>query len=201
MTSCAGGCRSARVDRVDRRPGARADDLHPDTARGRLPDRRGAPRRRARIPGADLLRAGVRRARRCRCASCRAARSTARGVTPCAACTTRRRRTPRSSWCAARAARSSSSWSTCAPTRRPATIGSASSSARQRAPRLRARGIRAGLPDARGRHRGPLPDVSPLRAGGGPRSALGRSGAGHRLAAGRGAHHLRARSSMAPPPA
>ena len=45
-----------------------ARDLHPDPARGRVPDRRRAPRRRARIPRPHLLRARVRRARRCRCA-------------------------------------------------------------------------------------------------------------------------------------
>ena len=44
----------------------------------------------------------------------------------------------------------------------------------ERAARVRARGVRAGLPDPRGRHRGPLPDVAPLRAGGRARRALGR---------------------------
>ena len=114
MTSFAGGCRSARVDRGEATAGGRDDDLHPHPTRGRLRDRRGAPRATSAASSPEPSASGSSPSTARRCASRRAARSTVHGATPSAACTTRRGRTQRSSWFAARAARSSSSWSTCA---------------------------------------------------------------------------------------
>jgi hypothetical protein len=62
---------------------------------------------------------------------------------------------------------------------------------------IRPRGLRTGLSDARGRHRGPLLDVAPLCAAGRPRSALERPRSRHRVAARRGAGSLRARPGVA----
>ena len=137
----------------------------------------------------------------CRCESCRAARSTARGATPCVASISRRRLIARSSWCAARAARSSWSWSTCDPDRRLKTSGSASCSARQ-SERL------AYVPEGFAQGYQTLEDDTEVLYQMShhyvPEAARGvrwdDPALGIELASGRGAHHLRARSRMAPPP-
>ena len=54
---------------------------------------------------------------------------------------------------------------------------------RRRARAVRPRGLRARLPDAGGRERGPLPDLDALRARRGARRALGRPRLRHRVAA------------------
>ena len=120
----AGRRRLTGASNRDESPG---DDLRRDRARGRVRDRAGAASRRARISRADVLRAGVRGERGADAHRAEQHDPQPALVTPCAASTTRRRRTRRSSSSAARAARSTWSWSTCAPIRRPATAGWASS--------------------------------------------------------------------------
>ena len=78
MTSFAGACRSARADEAAAPIRAAGAVIFNPPGWGRLPDRRRAPRGRARIPRPHVLRASSPSTAG-RCASCRAARSTARG--------------------------------------------------------------------------------------------------------------------------
>ena len=97
----------------------------------------------------------------------------------CAGCTSSSRLRPRRSSCAARAARSSTSSSTCGPRARPISSTSRCElDAGQRPRALRARAVRARLPDAGRRHRDELLRRRVLHAGGRGRPALRRSAAG-----------------------
>ena len=171
-TSCAGGCRSPPADRPGP-AGARRMIFTPT----RLEDAFLIDVERHADERGFLARTFCERSSpstACRCGSSRAARSTARGAIRCAACTTRRRRTREIKL--VRCTRGSIflvmvDLRPDSPTRND-WLG-VELSARERAPRVRPRGVRAGLPDARGRHRGPLPDVAPLRAARPPAGCAG----------------------------
>ena len=113
-------CPSPRVDDASQPDRARADDLRPHPARGRVRDRRWS----RMATSADSSRArSASRSSRSTVSPMRVVQSStihSPTGTPCAASTSRRPRIARSSSCAARAARSSWSWSTCDPIRRAA---------------------------------------------------------------------------------
>ena len=158
--------------------------LQGDADRGRGPDRARAAGGRARLVRPHLRGGGVRGARARDAASSSATPRRTRAPGRCAACTTRRRPTRRRSSCAACAARIFD----VAVDLRPdsptycAWFGVELSRRRTVSHAVHPRRARARLPDARGRHRGALPDVRALLGRARARRALGRSRVRDRVA-------------------